>query len=213
MKKVSLFISFCVLAVSASAQFKVLGNGNVSIENTSTGRSISFNGAGTSSYYINCTATSKNGISTTAIGNSNMSSIYGGSFFSVGTSKAIGLRGSSTYGTTNIGVMGATQYGTKSIGILGTINDSMTTTGAGVYGSVKGDIGSYLTSGQYAGYFNGDVVVDGYFTSTRTLQGTLLGESCSESGSSSNGFSLRSASIAGSLSGLNFTTYQKERPV
>lgn len=212
MKKSFILISFCVLALSASAQFKVLSNGNVSIQNTSTSRSISFNGAGSGSYYVSCNSNGKSGISLTALGTGNMSSVYGGDFFSVGTSKAIGLRGFTTYGTTNIGVMGETQYGTKSIGILGTINDSMTTTGAGVYGSVKGDIGSYLTSGQYAGYFNGNVVVDGYFTSTKPLQGTLLGESCSESGSSSNGFSLRSASIAGSLSGLNVTTYQKVRP-
>ena len=212
MKKAYLLISFCVLALSASAQFKVLSNGNVSIQNTSTSRSISFNGAGSGSYYVSCNSNGKSGISLTALGTGNMSSVYGGDFFSVGTSKAIGLRGFTTYGTTNIGVMGETQYGTKSIGILGTINDSMTTTGAGVYGSVKGDIGSYLTSGQYAGYFNGDVVVDGHISHTRTLQGTLLGESSSESGSSSNGSSLRSASIAGSLSGLNVTTYQKVRP-
>ena len=201
MKKVSLFISFCVLAVSASAQFKVLGNGNVSIENTSTGRSISFNGAGTSSYYINCNATSKNGISTTAIGNSNMSSIYGGSFISRLGTKSIGLSGNASYSTTT------------SIGVLGSATSS--TICVGVYGTIYGDTGgSVLTSGdQYAGFFNGNVKVDGHFTSTRTLQGTLLGESCSESGSSSNGFSLRSASIAGSLSGLNVTTYQKERPV
>lgn len=212
MKKSFLLISFCALAVSASAQFKVLSNGNVSIQNTSTSRSISFNGAGSGSYYVSCNSNGKSGISLTAVGTGNMSSIYGGDFFSVGTSNAIGLRGSSTYATTNIGVMGETQYGTKSIGILGTINESMTTTGAGVYGSVKGDTGSYLTSGQYAGFFKGNVMVDGNFTSTRPLQGTLLGESCSESGSSAGNLSLRSGSIAGSLSGLNVTAYQKERP-
>ena len=213
MKKSFLLISFCALAVSASAQFKVLSNGNVSIQNTSTSRSISFNGAGSGSYYVSCNSNGKSGISLTALGTGNMSSVYGGDFFSVGTSKAIGLRGFTTYGTTNIGVMGETQYGTKSIGILGTINDSMTTTGAGVYGSVKGDIGSYLTSGQYAGFFKGDVKVVGTITASTTLQGALLGESSSESGSSSNGSSLRSASIAGSLSGLSVTTYQKERTV
>ena len=212
MKRGVLIISFCALALSASAQFKVLSNGNVSIQNTSTSRSISFNGAGSGSDYIICNSNGKNGISLAAVGTGNMSSIYGGNLVSVGTSNAIGLRGSSTYATTNIGVMGETQYGTKSIGILGTINESMTTTGAGVYGSVKGDTGSYLTSGQYAGFFKGNVMVDGNFTSTRPLQGTLLGESCSESGSSAGNLSLRSASIAGSLSGLNVTAYQKERP-
>jgi hypothetical protein len=74
-------------------------------------------------------------------------------------------------------------------------------------------MGSYLSYGEkYAGFFHGGVKVTGSIISSTTLQGALLGESSSSSTSSVNGLSLRFASISSSLSGLNVTTYQKERP-
>ena len=218
MKKSFILISFCVLAFSASAQFKVQSNGNIAIQTTSTAQSpISINSAGSNSTYIYCNTNGKNGISLNAIGNSNMSSITGGSFSSVSATKSIGLQGSATNGTTNIGVKGNALNGTKVIGLLGYIKTNNSTpnptTGAGIYASIEdSDWGSCLTSDFYSGFFNGKVKVIGSITATTTLQGALLGESSSESGSSSSGLSLRSASISGSLSGLNVTTYQKERP-
>ena len=47
MKKSFILMSFCALAVSASAQFKVLSNGKIAIQTTSTAQSpISINSAG-----------------------------------------------------------------------------------------------------------------------------------------------------------------------
>ena len=198
MKKAVLFISLCALALSASAQFKVQSNGNIAIQTNSTAQSpIAINSAGNSSTYINCETGGKSGIAMTSVGN-NTGIIYGGIFSTISGTTRIGLKGNADYGTTNIGVMGITY----------------TSKGAGVYGTVySGDNGSALASGDlYAGFFRGNVKVTGNITASTTLQGALLGESSSSSGSSANGLSLRGATVANSLSGLNVTTYQKERP-
>ena len=213
MKKELVFIGFCALALSASAQFKVQSDNNIAIRTTSTAISpISINGAGNSSYFISCENISgKSGITLSATGNSTSPSIYGGLFTCSASAQAIGLRGNAGTAATSIGVMGSSTSGSKRIGILGSIS-SNTSVGAGVYGTSNGDLGTAFTSGKYAGFFNGNVKVVGSITATSTLQGALLGESSSESGSSAAGLPLRSASVASSLSGLNVTTYQKERP-
>jgi len=212
MKKSFLLISFCVLAVSASAQFKVQSDGKIAIQTTSTAQSpISINGAGDSSYYISCSAGNKSGIKLSTYGGGASSMICGGYFNTANATQHAGLKGYASGGINGFGIMGDANAMTKSIGVWGNISSS-STVGAAIYGTIGGDMGTALTSGTYAGYFNGNVVVDGHISHTRTLQGTLLGESCSESGSSSSSLPLRSASIAGSLSGLNVTTYQKVRP-
>ncbi|MBO7045925.1 MAG: T9SS type A sorting domain-containing protein [Prevotella sp.] len=212
MRKAVFFISLCTFALSASAQFKVQSDGYIAIQTTSTAQSpISINGAGSSSYYISCNTGDKSGINLSTYGSSTSSMIYGGNFSTFNSSLHAGLRGSASGGTNGFGVMGNADAPTKSIGLWGNISSS-STTGAGVYGTIGGDLGTYLTSGKYAGFFKGNVKVVGSITATSTLQGALLGESSSGSGSSANGLSLRSTSIASSLSGLNVTTYQKERP-
>ena len=127
-----------------------------------------------------------------------------------GSGTNFGFKGHAQYATTSIGVKGGAGSATKAIGILGDISNS--TYGAAVYGAINDGTGTYLTSGTYAGFFKGNVRVVGTITANNLLPGTLLGESASSSGSSANGLSLRSASITSSLSGLNVTTYQKERP-
>ena len=135
---------------------------------------------------------------------------YGGNFIvNKQGPKNIGLKCYVDYGNVNIGVMGSAVSETKAIGVLGNIDDEYCDYGAGVYGSTEYDYGSALTSGIYAGFFHGNVKVTGNITTGTTLQGALLGEASSSSG---NGLSLRSTSVANSLSGLNVTTYQKERP-
>jgi len=216
MKKSLLSISLCVLALSASAQntaLKVQSNGNIAIQTNNTALSpISINCPGDSTYYMYCNAGGKNGMYLTTYGN-NSGNIYGGQFSSVNASRAVGLYGWASSATTCIGVMGTSGSGTKTIGVYGKYN-SYSNSGAAIYGTTwDSDYGSVLTNGDfYAGLFRGDVKVIGNVTANNILPGTLLGESASSSGSSANGLSLRSASIASSLSGLNVTTYQKERP-
>ena len=192
MKKTLFLIGLCALALSASAQFKVHGDDN-------------------STYYVTCNVNSNSdktgGISLTKTG-SGSGSVSGGSFSANNGYSNIGLRGDGITGYNCTGVLGSAGSGSRSIGVLGTI--SYTTIGAGVYGTIYGDGGSGLTLyGTYAGYFNGGVRVAGNITATTALQGALLGEASSSSG---NALSLRSGSVASSLSGLNVTTYQKERP-
>ena len=200
MKKAVLLISLCVLALLSSAQntaLKVQSNGNIAIQTNNTALSpISINCPGDSTYYMYCLANGKNGLYLRAS--------------ATGPGINSGLRGHAEYATTSIGVKGTSGSATKAIGILGDISNF--NYGAAVYGAVNDGFGYYLTSGTYAGFFHGNVKVVGNITATSTLQGALLGEASSSSGSSANDLSLRSASIASSLSGLNVTTYQKERP-
>ena len=194
MKRSIIIFSLCALALSANAQFTVHSSGN---------------------NYISCDTGGKSGINLSAVSNSSSpSTLYGALYTVVGTSQAVGVRGNGISGTTNIGVYGTASYGTKSMGVLGSIAQSNVTTGVAVYGTVYNDMGTALSTGdKYAGFFYGNVKVAGSITATSTLQGALLGESASTSSSSGIGLSQRGVSVAGSLSGLHVTTYQKERPV
>ena len=194
MKRSIIIISLCALAFSASAQFKVQSSGT---------------------YFVSCNTGGKSGITVSAISNNNNSTVTGGQFTAVASTKAVGIQGIGNSATTSIGVLGtaSSDSGTKSIGILGGIYQSIISTGAAVYGTVYNDMGTGLSTGdKYAGFFNGNVKVAGSITSTSTIQGALLGESASSTNSSESGQSLRGMSMASSLSGLNVTTYQKERP-
>ena len=192
MRRSIIIISLCTLVLSASAQFKVLSSGNT---------------------YITCDTNGKNGINLSAINYSSGSTITGGLFTVVASTKAIGLQGNANTATTNAGVCGTASYGTKSIGVLGSIPQSNVSTGAAVYGTIFNDMGTGLSTGdKYAGFFRGDVKATGSIVAGSTIQGALLGESASSTNLSEGGQSLRGISVASSLSGLNVTTYQKERP-
>ena len=210
MKRLIISISFCALVLSASAQFKVQSDGKIAIQTTSTALSpISINGAGSSSYYIYGNTGLKSGIYLSATGN-NSNTLNGGLFISSMASKTIGMEGRANNGTTCIGVLGSGGTGSMSIGTYGTISQNYIVCGAAIYGTVYGDTGSPLSTGdKYAGFFNGNVKTTGSIVAGTTIQGALLGESASSVGSQS----LRSSSVIRSLSGLNVTTYQKERPV
>lgn len=214
MKKVLLLISLCVLSLSASAQFKVQNDGKIAIQTTSTPLSpISINSAGNSSYYIYCnSSTGKSGTYLNASGN-NSGNINGGFFKASSANTAVGMSCYADNSTICVGVKGYSVMGGRTIGVVGSTNQSYTQIGAGVYGTVHGDMGSQLTSGDlYAGFFYGNVKVTGNLVATTTMQGTFLGESSSESTSAARGLSLSTPSVVNSLSNLNVTTYQKERP-
>lgn len=204
MKRTVISISLCVLFLSASAQFKVMSNGRVAI-----------NGSGSSSYQMSCSSTSsgRSGLFFSANGNNSTSAIYGGKLSSSNASQCIGLKGSANSSTNSIGVYGNADTGTKAIGIVGSINQSNSTTGAGIYGTIYNESGSGLSTGdKYAGFFRGNVKVLGSIVATSTIQGTFLGQSASSAGTSGSDQSLRALSATSSLSGLHVTAYQKERP-
>lgn len=189
MKRSIIIFSLCTLALSANAQFMIHSSGTK---------------------YISCETSGKNGMYLKALGSSNNSNIYGGQFNASASNQAIGLRGIANNSYTCIGVYGDANTGTRTIGILGSTYYG--TVGAGVYGTIYGDTGGALTTGVYAGFFNGNVKVAGSITSTSTIQGALLGESASSSSSSEGNQPLKGVSVVGSLSDLHVTTFQKERP-
>ena len=193
MKKVFL-IGLCALALSASAQFKVHGDDN-------------------STYYVTCNVNNSSnktgGFSLTKTG-SGSGSVSGGYFTATNGSTNVGFRGDAITGTYCTGVVGSAGSGSRSIGVLG--STYYTNVGAGVYGTVNGNQGSALTSGIYAGFFDGNVKVTGTVNGQVIGAGAYLGDASGSSGLSGSGLSLRSSSVASSLSGLNVTTYQKERP-
>lgn len=194
MKRSIIIINLCTLALSASAQFKVQSSGT---------------------YFVSCNTGGKSGITVSAISNNNNSTVTGGQFTAVASTKAVGIQGIGNSATTSIGVLGtaSSDSGTKSIGILGGIYQSIISTGAAVYGTVYNDMGTGLSTGdKYAGFFRGNVKATGSIVAGSTIQGAFLGESASSSNISEGGQSLRGISVASSLSGLNVTTYQKERP-
>jgi hypothetical protein len=192
MKRSIIIINLCTLALSASAQFKILSSGNT---------------------YITCDTGGKSGMDLSATNYNSNSTVTGGKFTVVATTKAIGLQGNAISATTNAGVYGTASYGTKSIGVLGSIPQSNVSTGAAVYGTIFNDMGTGLSTGdKYAGFFRGNVKATGSIVAGSTIQGAFLGESASSTNSSEGGQSLRGISVASSLSGLNVTTYQKERP-
>jgi hypothetical protein len=207
----------------------VQSNGNIAIQTNSTAQSpISINAAGNSSNYIYCKTLEKNGMYVYADGDEESNNLYGGQFFSTsagfgtglnGTAescdyRAIGLSGYAGYCDGSFGVLGHAYNGARSIGVLGSFNTSNSSHAcAAIYGTVYGDYGTSLNAGErYAGFFRGNVKVTGSIVTGTTLQGALLGESSSSSNSSGGGLSLRGTTVANSLSGLNVTTYQKERP-
>ena len=191
MKRSITIISLCTLAFSASAQFKVLSSGNT---------------------YITCDTGGKSGMNLSATNYNSNSTVTGGKFTVVATTKAIGLQGNAISATTNAGVYGTASYGTKTMGVLGSVPQSNITTGAAVYGTVYNDMGTGLSTGdKYAGFFYGNVKATGSIVAGSTIQGTFLGESAGSS-NGQEGQALRGMSVVGSLSGLHVTTYQKERP-
>jgi hypothetical protein len=104
-------------------------------------------------------------------------------------------------------VIGTADIGTKGVGVCGQIY--YINSGAAIFGSTQGGYMNCSFDDIYAGYFDGNVKVIGNL-SANTINGITLGPATSGSGSSIG--TLRSASVANSLSGLNVTTYQNERP-
>ena len=144
MKRTVITFSLCALFFSASAQFKVRSDGRVAI-----------NGSGNSSYYLYCNNTNQqNGLYFAADGNYINSTIYGGKLTSSNASQSVGLKGSANGISNSIGVFGNADAGTKAIGIVGSINQSNSTTGAGVYGTIYNDWSYNNTFSQEAYFVN-----------------------------------------------------------
>ena len=148
---VTIAISFCGLT---QAQFKVDTSGKVSIMRSQTGYNAKL-GVGeingyTPQYYSGMTIGIQSLVQNTTADNYSIA-LYGEAMqnsLNSGTPPSIGLWG--------------TASGYYNFGVVGTINPSEY--GVGVFGSTEGDLPPYLIADNYAGYFLGNVCVDGNFS-------------------------------------------------
>jgi len=148
MKKAILFV-FLTTMMTANAQLKVNSNGNVFIKD-----SLQDNHAILSIGTDPEVLPGENSTKTTGL--------YVHSRKSGNTNYCEGIFGEAVGTGTNIGVWGVGRGSqNENIGIAGLIQSSAS--GAGVFGSYEGGIPPYVdfTDG-YAGYFYGDVYIDGY---------------------------------------------------
>ena len=177
MKKISLFILIVLIAGNAYSQLLVEESGKAAVGYTGTSplaSSFSINSYGQSAActYINANKTNQSyGLYVTRNTSTLSSRSYSYSVYAL-NSPVSGKTNFGVYGKSyssslgkNCGVLG---YGGGSssyshFGVIGTLYNS--TKGAGVFGSSSGDTWISLT-GNYAGYFKGNVNVAGTLTAT-----------------------------------------------
>ena len=136
-------------------------------------------------------------------------SYYGGFFSSMGSSMAFGLRGKSISTSLGMGLMGDASQGTKAIGVWGSA--SSVNTGAAIYGTVNGDLGSALTTGNvYAGFFNGDVKITSNLVVNGSVEGMVLSESIDETNGVLRSRPIKTSTIRNNLSNLTVSSFQKK---
>ena len=184
-------MTLCLIgaAATASAQFKIHSNGNMSLQNPDTVAlsPVSLNCNGNNAFYMYYNG-DKNGICSNVTKTVSGSTI-GGKFSSSGKGVSYGIDGSASTSTTSyssgsVGVKGYaenTGY-TFSYGVAGCFDASL---GAGVYGTTEEDIDVPIgyPAGKFAGYFNGLTKVAGNFYVTGSINtSSLLGNSTSTPG-------------------------------
>ena len=200
------FVGLCLLgsALTASAQFKIHSNGNMSFQRTDSDAPycpISLKGGGTdyeAPFYISYSG-SKNGIiseTSHAQPREDENEGYGGLFLCNGNNvqTLVGLRGFGGSPAPNfpanqpgcIGVWGncfsqfTNRYG---LGVVGTL--SGTYYGAGIFGTSSANVPTtFVPDDQYAGLFVGKTKVVGNMFVTGTVNGVVIGASKSGNGDS-----------------------------
>ena len=190
MKKFLILSCALFASVSAMAQLRVNSNGNVSIQGSTTNVSPLSIGGGGNTYFSTYINSLNGGIYAIRTGTPERSYnwIHAGQIINHNRSGYfnIGLRGcaSSYVGSGRAyGVFGEASGATNGYkyGVFGRLNLEPNVTGnqfgAAVYGTTSSSENGIYVSGRYAGFFNGDVRVNG------DLYATLLTESEYESNS------------------------------
>ena len=183
MKKKLMLLLFSVLAIHASAQFKIHSNGYMSFNTTATPLSpISINCSGSSSYFAQY-AGEKCGlyIETTSGNNAGIFNLKPTNTMNFALRATI-TPPSNNAGNYSIGVWGLSGYSPINYGVAGTIITGTGTYGVGVFGADNPLSFSTLTQ-NYAGFFDGDVKITDNLQVNGTVQGVLLGNSASATSS------------------------------
>ncbi|MBO4642376.1 MAG: T9SS type A sorting domain-containing protein [Bacteroidaceae bacterium] len=212
MKKYLATVIMLMSAGAACAQVEVLANGTVNINDPSTTPAI----VNIEGIYMNLKGTRNS----TVLSPSSLGPVLEGQNNSNGSGWATGIRGVSFAheGAYDCGVYGlATEGGVyKNFGVIGGLYSSGVK-GAGIFGT-KGwhDLTINTFSKGYAGYFDGDVHVQGNLTCSGTITGGVLLSSAPPSGDANFGqrsdTSSDALSTASNLSGLKLLTYHHPVP-
>ncbi len=164
-------ISISVFFCNTEAQLIMDCDGNVGIDESSPVSTLAIGGPGASNYKVNSVGTigayhcGLRGENPTSSGNSNYG-VVGGIIYGQNSGKAFGVYG--------VGWKGSTPTDGRSYGVYGYAGNATNgynygaygylvsgRDGAAVYGTLSGDTD---VDGQYAGYFNGDVHIEGDLT-------------------------------------------------
>lgn len=156
MKRLS-FLMLMTMALTASAQITTYPTGNVNIKR-STEFTMNVLSVG-EHYYPSAFASYQNGVHSHI---TNTSGTHNIAFY--GEASASSNVGSGR----SVGVLGVAGFSTDgyNYGVLGRLTGSQK--GAGVYGSVYDNMGSYV-NGRYAGYFYGDTYINGVLTASSVV--------------------------------------------
>ena len=230
--KRNLILSACLLGLSltASAQFKIHSNGNMSFKRSASSAPvspISLKGNVSDSTYFVTYSGNKNGMFIHVNGNAetNGTGISHGGYFKSSATDAetlVGLRG---YGNFSL-VENSSNPG--SVGVWGScFNFGANRYGYGVFGRASGDYYSagvcglsaavspsstnLIPDGYYAGLFVGNTKVVGTITSSSSVQGTSLICSPSLSGETALVRSIEGEGVTGKLLGLTTLSYQHQQ--
>lgn len=220
MKKYFSLILLLGIAITASAQFKVYSNGNISLKSISSQAlsPLSLNSIGDSSYFVHYSG-NRSGMyihaeNATLGGNCSR----GGYFISTGNGERVhcGLTGTgeTTNSTSNniraVGVQGmAKNTGTGfSIGLFGTLLGNGN--GAAVYGAAFSS--SFTLDDRYAGYFKGKTKVSGDLHVTGNIVGQLLTNAPGSLSTEKRELDMSSyGDISQRLSAVSALTYRQRR--
>lgn len=210
MKKYLFVIAVSALALQASAQFKIHSNGYMSFMTTATPLSpISINCAGHANYFARYEG-QMNGLYLATTSGSNAATFY----LTPNSMANYAMRAqmyypeaTETVGTFSAGVWGFGGHSLNNYGVVGTITNRTGQYGVGVYGADNPLWYVSLTK-DYAGYFDGDVLITDDLQVNGTVQGVLLGSSASASSNTrANNEDEVTAPTAERLSQLDLTTF------
>lgn len=186
MKKQALFFVAAIAALSLHAQVKVAGNGNMSIQGDDSmpQSALSIGSSGDSIYKV-YVESDKNGFNVRRKGQMLIGTGVSSISYNESTSLSYGLSGKAISESATaiaassnraFGVMGEA-YGAQNynFGVFGRLGGNANSYGAAIYGTVSPMDNGTMLNQRYAGFFNGNVGVQGGLNVHGYINGTVIG--------------------------------------
>lgn len=218
MKRTIILFSLLGLSIVANAQFRIHQSGNISISSLETPLSLLSINSGGSKYYDIYGVFNKFGIKCISTGYDNgwgraasFEAILDNRGFISGitgeakTANSVECNNGRSFGVTGIAGFATSGW---NYGVFGRIKG--THRGAAIYGTTDVTENGIPLDKRYAGYFNGDVGVNGDLTVNGNIEGVLLGSSADLSLSSrSVSMEDETESVAAKIAGFNAIPYYR----